>query len=157
MYYNWPKFKYQLLSGTGWFSYKIWTKISKTPMVNLLKNLRPFQNYIFKIQWEIHFFTFLNIGRNSSKFFFKNRNMDILISNLLSESILDYGKWSNGKYTYTRICVFSVWPLPVVQNWFWKQIWNENVHISNLNFLSKTFGQYLKKVIKWISHCILKM
>ena len=66
VYYNGPKFKYQLLSGTGWFSYKIWTN-SKTPMVNLLKNLRPFQNYNFKIQWEIHFFTFLNIGRNSSK------------------------------------------------------------------------------------------
>ena len=25
--------------------------------------------------------------------------MDILISNLLSESIFDFGKWSNGKYT----------------------------------------------------------
>ena len=57
-YYNGPKFKYRLLSGTGWFSYKIWTKNSKTPMVNLLKNLRPFQNYDFKIQWETHFFTF---------------------------------------------------------------------------------------------------
>ena len=29
--------------------------------------------------------------------------MDILISNLLSESILDFGKWSNGKYTNTHI------------------------------------------------------
>ena len=66
-YYNWPKFKFQLLSGTGWFSYKIWTKNSKTPIVNLLHNLRPFRNYIFKIQWEIHFLTFLNIGQNSSK------------------------------------------------------------------------------------------
>ena len=57
-YYNWPKFKYQLLSGTGWSSYKILTKNSKTPMVNLLKNLRPFQNYNFKIQWAINFVTF---------------------------------------------------------------------------------------------------
>ena len=69
VYYNWPKFKYQLLSGTGWFSYKIWTKNSKTPIVNLLKNLRPFRNYIFKIQWEIHFLTFLNTGQNSKKKF----------------------------------------------------------------------------------------
>ena len=46
-YYNGPKFKYQPTSGTGWFSYKILTKNSKTPMVNLLKNLRPFRNYIF--------------------------------------------------------------------------------------------------------------
>ena len=28
--------------------------------------------------------------------------MDILISNVLSESILDFGKWSNGKYTNSR-------------------------------------------------------
>ena len=36
-------------------------------MVNLLKNLRPFRNYIFKIQWEIHFFTFLNTDQNAPK------------------------------------------------------------------------------------------
>ena len=46
-YYNGQKFKYQPTSCTEWFSYKIWTKNSKTPMVNLLKNLRPFRNYIF--------------------------------------------------------------------------------------------------------------
>ena len=69
-YYNGPKFKYQLLSGTGWFSYKIWTKNSKTPMVNLLKNLRPFWNYNFKIQGEINFFTFLKYwSKLSTKFF----------------------------------------------------------------------------------------
>ena len=32
--------------------------------------------------------------------------MDILISNLLSKSIFDFGKWSNWKYAYTRIRVF---------------------------------------------------
>ena len=37
VYYNGLKFKYQLLSGTGQFSYKILTKNSKTPMVNLIK------------------------------------------------------------------------------------------------------------------------
>ena len=51
--------------------------------------------------------------------------MDILISNLLSESILDFGKWLNRKYTNTRFCVFSVWSLPEVQNWFQKQIWKK--------------------------------
>ena len=60
--------------------------------------------------------------------------MDILIWNLLSKSIFDFGKWSNWKYAYTRIRVFSVWPLPKVENWFWKLIWNENVHISILIF-----------------------
>ena len=37
-----------------------------------------------------------------------HRNMGILFSNLLSESILDFGKWSNWKYENMRICVFSV-------------------------------------------------
>jgi hypothetical protein len=71
--------------------------------------------------------------------------MDSLISNLLSESILDFGKWSNKKYANTRICLFSVWPLPRVKNSFRKQIWNENVHIFILNFFLKRFCQYLKK------------
>ena len=75
-------------------------------MVNLFKNLRPFQNYNFKIQSEINVLTFLNIGQNSSKKNF-NRKMDILISNLLSETILEFRKWSNGKYANTRICVLS--------------------------------------------------
>ena len=56
-----------------------------------------------------------------------------------------FGKWSNWKYANTRISVFSVWPLPKVENRFRKQIWNENVHISILNFLLKCIGQYLKK------------
>ena len=71
--------------------------------------------------------------------------MYILISNLLSKSILDFGMWSTGKYANMRICIFSVLPLPKVQNWFRKQIWNENVHVSILNFFLKSFGQYLKK------------
>ena len=36
-------------------------------MVNLFKNLRPFQNYILKIKWEIHFFTFSNTDQNAPK------------------------------------------------------------------------------------------
>ena len=41
---NGPKYKSQPSSGTVWFSYKIWTKKYKTPIVNLFKNLRPFWN-----------------------------------------------------------------------------------------------------------------
>ena len=70
--------------------------------------------------------------------------MDVLISNLLSKSILDFGKWSNGKYANMRICVFSVWPLPGVKNLFRKPIWNENFNIS-IQFFLKSFGQYLIK------------
>ena len=66
-YYNGPTFKCQPTSGTVGFSYKIWTKNSKTPMVDLLKNLRPFRSYIFKIRWEIHFLTFSNTDPNAPK------------------------------------------------------------------------------------------
>ena len=42
-------------------------------------------------------------------------------------STLGSGQTEN--YANTRICVFSVWPLPKVQNLFRKQIWNESVYI----------------------------
>ena len=76
--------------------------------------------------------------------------MGILFSNLLSESIFDFGKWSNLKYANTHICVFSVRPLPEVENWFRKQIWKENTNIF------KEFRSIFKKVKKWISYCIFK-
>ena len=74
--------------------------------------------------------------------------MNILIWNLLSESIFDFRKWSNWKYANTDIRIFSVWPLPKVKNWFWKQISNENVHITILNNFLERFDQHLKKVKK---------
>ena len=70
--------------------------------------------------------------------------MDILISNLLLKSIFNFGKWSNWKYANTRIWVFSVWPLPEVQNWFQKQIWNENVYISIIIFFWRVSVKILK-------------
>ena len=81
--------------------------------------------------------------------------MGILFSNLFSEPIFVLGKWSNTKYGDTGICVFSVWPLHEVKNWFWKQIWKENTNISIQFFFLKCFGQYLKSQ-KWISYCIFK-
>ena len=73
--------------------------------------------------------------------------MDIIIQNLLSKSIFDLRKWSNWKYANTRICVFLVWPLPKVKKLIWKQIWNENVHISILIFF-EAFRSVFLKVIK---------
>ena len=101
--------------------------------------------YFWKYNGKSIFFTFI---------LSVDQNMDIIISNLHLESIFDFGKWSSGKFTNANICVFSVWPLPEVQNWIWKQIWNENVHISVLKLLCKSFGQYFK--VEWISHCIFK-
>jgi hypothetical protein len=60
-------------------------------------------------------FYFFNTDRNAPKEV-KNRNMDILILNLLSKLIFDFGKWSNGKYANTRIRVFLVRRLPEVKN-----------------------------------------
>ena len=106
-YYNWPKFKYQLLSGTGWFSYKIWTKNSKTPIVNPLKNLRSFQKYIFKIQWEIIFLTFLNIGRNTS-----TKKLRIEIWTFLFQICFRNQFWTSGsdQTENTQIHVFAYFP-----------------------------------------------
>ena len=36
--------------------------------------------------------------------------MDLLISNLLSESIFDFGKWSNGKSANTSVCGSKIDP-----------------------------------------------
>ena len=44
-------------------------KTLKTPMVNLLKYFRPFQNLILEIQLEINLLTFLNTDRNAPKKF----------------------------------------------------------------------------------------
>ena len=74
--------------------------------------------------------------------------MDILISNLLSEPIFNFGKWSNWKCANTHICVFSVLPLPKVENWFREQIWNENVKISFLKIFFGMFWSVFKKIKK---------
>ena len=105
-----------------------------------------------KIQWEIRFSTFLCWSKRSKKIY--NRNLGLLISKLLSKSILGLGKWSNWKYANTYLRIFTVWPLPEVQNWFWKQFWNEKVDISVVIFFWVFWPT--KKVVNWISHCIFK-
>ena len=62
---KWPKSKYQNLKSTQWFSYKIHSKNSKEPIVYLYNWPLPEQHHFFKIQWEIHFLTFLNTDRNA--------------------------------------------------------------------------------------------
>ena len=73
--------------------------------------------------------------KNGKSIFGLFRHMGILFSNLLLKSIFDFGKWSNWKYGNTCICVFSVWLLPKVKNWFQKHIWKENAPISIQIFL----------------------
>ena len=57
-YYNGLKLKYQPESGTGGFSYKIWTKNSKKPMVSQ-KTLGHFQITIKKEKSIFFFFEIL--------------------------------------------------------------------------------------------------
>ena len=42
--------------------------------------------------------------------------MDLLITNVLLESIFNFEKGTNGKYANMAICVFSVGPLPNMHN-----------------------------------------
>ena len=87
-----------------------------------------------------------------------NRNMDILISNLLVESILDFGKWQNRNFAnyanWRNLRNFSLTTsqslkLIPAADMKWK------VHISILTFscISIITEKCLKK---WISHCIFK-
>ena len=54
--------------------------------------------------------------------------------------------------TNPSLYIFKYWSKLFLK----KQIWNDKVHISIVNFFFKSFGQYLKKWKKWISHCIFK-
>ena len=61
--------------------------------------------------------------------------MDILILNLLSESILDFGKWSNGKkHKYVYLCILRP-----------KADLKRECPYFYSKFSLKVFGQYLKK------------
>ena len=66
---KWSKSKYQNFKSTQWFSYKIRTKNSEKPIVYLHNWPLPEQHHFLKIQWEIHFFIFLNTDQNAPKNF----------------------------------------------------------------------------------------
>ena len=115
------------------------------------KNPKPFRAR-FENTIGNQIFNFFCWSKRSLKFFY-NRNRDLLISKLLSKSILDFGKWSNCKYAQIHICVFSVWPLPKVQNLFWIQFW-EGTYLNSKKKLERCDQQ--KRAENWISHCICK-
>ena len=114
VYYNWPKFKYQLWSDAGWFSYKIWTKNSKTPIVNLLKKPKPFRNYTVKIQWEIHFFDLLTfwLFKILAKTLWKKiLELKYGHSHFKSAFGINFGLWEAVKlkiHVYAYTCIFSL-------------------------------------------------
>ena len=66
---KWPKSKCQNFKSTQWFSYKIWTKNSEEPIVYLNNWPLPEQHHFLKLQWKIHFLTFLTTDRNAPKKF----------------------------------------------------------------------------------------
>ena len=75
-------------------------------------------------------------------------NRDILISNMISESISDFGKWSNWKYAnYANWRIFS---LTTSQNWFQNrgglinkliQSWHFSPSLSCSSYYYKSFGK----------------
>ena len=109
---KWPNFKCKIFKSTQWFSYKIWTKNSEEPIVYLHNWPLPETHHFFENTIGNPFFDNFKYWPKRSKKNFKNRNMDILISNLLSKSIFDFRKWSNQKYTNTRITYFQFDHLP---------------------------------------------
>ena len=84
--------------------------------VYLTNKTLPRPNHFLKIQWEIHFLTFLNIDRNAPKKKFRTVNMYDFKRKLLSKSILDLGKCPNQKTHESESACFLVWALPEVQN-----------------------------------------
>ena len=79
--------------------------------------------------------------------------MYILISNLLSVSIFDFGKWSNWKYAYLRI--FSL-TTSQSQNLIPKADLKWECTYFYSRFFFEEFWSVFQKVKKWISHCIFK-
>ena len=116
----------------------------KTPMINILKNLRPFQKYIFKIQREIIFFTFSNTDQTLQKKF-RALIIQHYIRKLLSKLILDCGKCPNQKTCIFTSQHFPVWALPEVENQFLKQLSNKALYNYCSKKLLERFDQYLKK------------
>ena len=76
-------------------------------MVNLLKNLRPFQNYIFKIQWEINFLTFSNTDQNAPQKKFRIEIWIFSFEICLKNQFLTLG---SGQTENTQIRVFVYFP-----------------------------------------------
>ena len=70
------------------------------------KTPKPFRA-IFENTMGNPIFNFFCCWSKRSNFFY-NRNIDFLISKLLSKSILDFGKWSNWKYANTYLRIFSL-------------------------------------------------
>ena len=100
-------FKCQPVSGTGWFPYKIWTNNSKTPMVNLLKNHRPFQNYNGK-----SIFRLLEILTKTLRQNFLNSNYIALYKKTALKLVLHLRKCPNQKMHESESVCFLVWELP---------------------------------------------
>ena len=115
-----PKFKCQPESGTGWFSYKIWTKNSETHMVNLFKTLGHFEITILKYNFKKKYLLVKMLWQKFSYVI-----MYAFQSNLLLELILDIGKCPNQKMHESAGCL--LWVLPKVQNQFQTQIWLKSI------------------------------
>ena len=121
-YYNGTTFKFQPASSTGGFFYKLWTKNSQTPMVNVLNNLRPFQITILKYNGKSILFTF-SLLIKTLRLKIKNYVISYTFqSNLLLELNFDLGKCPKKETCTFTFIRFLVRALTQVQNKFQEQI-----------------------------------
>ena len=68
--------------------FEIWTKLYKKSRIRETTNLST------DADSRINIFVCAGVQKAADRIFF-GKNMDILISNLLAESIFDFGEWSN--------------------------------------------------------------
>ena len=118
---------------------KLWITHSVSPQLTPARATSLFENTIGNQFLDF----FLNTHRNAPKKKFRIEIWTFSFQICFQNQLLTL---ESANTQNTRICIFSVWPLPEVKNWFWKHIWNENIHISIQKIFLKRFGQYLKKV-----------
>ena len=108
------------------------------------KTLNPSAQYL-KIQWKIPFSIFWLLLVKTPQRNFYSRNMDLLISKLLSKSFLDFGNQSNWKYANTYLHISSLTTSQSLKL-ILKQFWNQKVHISTVKKNLERFDQQHKKL-----------
>ena len=108
-----------------------------------------------KIQWGIHFLTFLNTDRNAPK---KNFEQKYGHSHFKSALKINFQLWEVVKlkmHVYANTCIFS-WTTSRSRKLIFKADLKLECPYFNSKFFFRAFRSVFKKVKKWISHCIFK-
>ena len=86
---------------------------------NFAKNKTlPRPNHFLKIQWEIHFFTFLNTDRNGPKQNFEQQLYSTLLENCFQNRFRTTGSVRTRKHALSLSCIFWLGHFPKSKNSF---------------------------------------